>query len=123
MASASAGATDRTVSLGCSASSGAVLVQTISVTSAAASLSSALSANSPCVQATATERAPCSRSRSSSSNTVVPREISSSRTITSWPATSPMMAVMRTSESLIRSLAPAATGRPSLRANAAALLA
>ena len=35
MASARAGATDRTVSLGCSASSGAVLVHTISVTSEA----------------------------------------------------------------------------------------
>jgi hypothetical protein len=34
-----------------------------------------------------------------------------------------MMAAMRTSESLIRSFAPPATGRPSLRANAAALLA
>jgi len=99
------------------------LVQTISVTSAAASLSSALSANSPCVQATATERAPSSCSRSSSSNTVVPREISSSSTITSRPATSPMMAVMWTSVSLIRSFAPAATDRPSRRANAAALLA
>ena len=98
-------------------------MQTISVTSVAASLSSALSANRPCVQATATERAPSSRSRSSSSNTVVPREISSSSTITSRPATSPMMAVIRTSVSLIRSLAPAATGRPSLRANAEALLA
>jgi len=54
---------------------------------------------------------------------VVPREISSSMTITSRPATSPMMAVIRTSVSLIRSFAPAATGRPSLRANAAALLA
>jgi hypothetical protein len=100
-----------------------VLVHTISVTSEAASLSSALSANRPCVQATATDRAPCSRSRSSSSNTVVPREISSSRMITSRPATSPMMAGMTTCESLIRSFAPAATGTPSLRANAAALLA
>jgi hypothetical protein len=100
-----------------------VLVHTISVTSQAASLSSELSANRPCVHATATERTWRSRSRSSSSNTVVPREISSSRMMASRPVTSPMMAVMVTLVSLIRSFAPAATGTPSLRANAAALLA
>ena len=75
------------------------------------------------MQATATERTAYSRSRSSSSNTVVPREISSSRMITSRPATSPMMAESITCVSLIRCFAPAATGTPSLRANAAAFLA
>ncbi len=58
---------------------------TISVTSQAANLSSAPSANRPCVQATATERASCSGSRVSSSNTVVPHAISSSTMITSRP--------------------------------------
>jgi len=43
--------------------------------------------------------------------------------ITSRPVTSPMIAVIRTSVSLIRSFAPAATGTPSLRAKSAALLA
>ena len=123
MASARAGATERTLSFGWNAGIGTEFVQTISVTSVAASFSSALSTNSPCVQATATERAPCSRSRSSSSKMVVPRAISSSSTITSRPLTSPMMVVIRTCVSLIRSFAPAATGTPSLRANAAALLA
>ena len=52
MASASAGATDSTVSLGWLTGTGTELVQTTSVTSsAAASFSSAPSANSPCVQA------------------------------------------------------------------------
>ena len=111
MASARAGATDSTCSLGLSSGIGAELVQTTSLTSAA-SLSSALSANRPCVQATATERTLCSRSRSSSSNTVVPREISSSMTITSRSSTSPMMALIRTLVSLIRSFEPAATGTP-----------
>ena len=123
MASARAGATDRTRSFSCLAGTGTEFVQTISVTSVAASRSSAPSANRPCVQATATERAPCLRSRSSSSSTVVPRAISSSRTITSCPVTSPMRALIDTAESLSRSFAPAATGTPSLRANAAALLA
>ena len=123
MASARAGATERTLTFGWNAGIGTEFVQTISVTSVAASFSSALSTNSPCVQATATERAPCSRSRSSSSKMVVPRAISSSSTITSRPLTSPMMVVIRTCVSLIRSFAPAATGTPSLRANAAALLA
>ena len=54
---------------------------------------------------------------------VVPLAISSSRTITLRPATSPMIEVIVTLSSLIRSLAPAATGRPSILASAAACLA
>jgi hypothetical protein len=123
IASARAGATEMTLSFGWPSGTGTELVHTTSVTSAAASLARAPSMNSPCVQATATERASRSRSRASSSKTVVPRAISSSRMITSRPATSPMIAEMVTSVSLIRCFAPAATGRPSLRANAAALLA
>ena len=65
----------------------------------------------------------CRRSTESSSITVVPRAISSSTMITSWSATSPMIAEIVTFESLNRSLAPAATGTPRRLANAAADLA
>ena len=64
---------------------GAESVHTTSVTSAAVSLSSAPSTNTPCVHATATERGWYSRRLSSSSNTVVPRAISSSTMMTSRP--------------------------------------
>ena len=126
MASASAGASEMTSSfpprrwLGI----GTVLVVTTSVTSGADSIRfSASPANRPCVQATRTDRAWRSLSRSSSSRIVVPRAISSSSTITSRPATSPMMDAIVTSSSLIRCLAPNATGSPSRRAKAAACLA
>src|ERR1700735_3098087 len=106
------------------AGTGTVLVQTISSTSGRALIRSrAPSQNSPCVQATGTDRAPRSDSTDTSSMIVVPRAISSSRTITSRPATSPMMELMVTWESLCRTLAPAATGRSSIRASAAACLA
>ncbi len=126
MASASAGATEITCSLGSRSSSaiGTVLVQTTSVTSGCSAIRfSAPSLNSPWVQAMRTERAPCSRSRVSSSMMVVPRAISSSRTITSRSATSPMIELIVTRVSLCRSLAPAATGRPSIRASSEADLA
>src|SRR5262249_8430821 len=100
MASASAGATDRTVSLSCSSrpETGTVLVQTISFTSGSLAIfSSEPSQNSPCVQAMRTGLTPCSRSRASNSAIVVPRAISSSSTITSRPSTSPMMEVIATS--------------------------
>ena len=101
-----------------------MLVQTISRTSGSAAIfSSAPSQNSPWVQAMRTEPTSCSRRRASSSRIVVPRAISSSSTITSRPSTSPMMEVIATSWSLMRCLAPAATGSPSSRANAAADLA
>jgi hypothetical protein len=102
IASASAGATDSTRSLSLpSIGTGTELVQTISVTSgSAASLSSAPSAKMPCVQATATDLAPSARSARSNSKIVVPREISSSRMITSRPVTSPISEVILTSVSL-----------------------
>ena len=109
IASARAGATDSTVSLPVSPGSGGgtVFVQTISVTSGAAAIrSSAPSANSPWVHAMRTDVTRCSRSLASISISVVPRAISSSSTITSRSSTSPMIEVMRTVRSSMRSLAP-----------------
>jgi len=104
--------------LGVADGTGTEFVHTTSVTSsAAASFSRAPSANRPCVQAMLIDLGSCSRSTERSSITVVPRAISSSTMITSRSATSPMIAEMDTLESLNRSLAPAATGRPSRRAN------
>ena len=103
---------------------GTELVHTISETSsAAASFSSAPSANRPCVQAMLIDLGSWWRSTERSSITVVPRAISSSRTMTSRSATSPMIEEMDTLSSLNRSFAPAATGSPRRRANAAADLA
>jgi hypothetical protein len=103
---------------------GTEFVQTISETSsAAASFSSAPSANRPCVQATLIDLGSWWRSTERSSRTVVPRAISSSTMITSRSATSPMIEEMDTLSSLNRSFAPAATGSPRRRANAAADLA
>src|SRR6266496_309983 len=109
IASASAGATDRTVSLSwCSLPcTGTVLVQTISLTSGSPAIfSSAPLLNSAWVQAMRTEGTPCSRRRASSSTRVVPRAISSSSTITSRPSTSPMIEEIATCSSLMRCLAP-----------------
>ena len=66
---------------------------------------------------------PCSASRSSSSTIEPPVAISSSSTIARLPATSPTIASMTTRSSASRCLLPAATGRPSSRANWVAVLA
>ena len=126
IASASAGATDSTVSLSVLFDSGigTVLVQTISSMSFSAdSRWIASPANSPCVQATRTLRTFRSRSRASNSKTVLPLAISSSSTMTSRSATSPMTELITTLSSANRCLAPAATSTLSIRANAAASLA
>ncbi len=126
IASASGGATVSTSSFGIRSPSGigTVFVHTISTTSGWSEIRlSAPAENSPCVHATRTERTSSSRSRSSNSNTVLPLAISSSRTMRSRPATSPMTVLMLTRSSAKRCLAPAATRTPSIRANAAASLA
>jgi predicted ATPase/DNA-binding CsgD family transcriptional regulator len=126
IASASAGATEMTCSFSLPSASlmATEFVQTICITSGHAAMRlSAPSQNRPWVQAIHTERAPCSRSLPSNSIVVVPLAISSSSTITSRPATSPMIEVIVTWSSLSRSFAPAATGRLSIRASAAACFA
>ena len=75
------------------------------------------------MQASRIERTFSSRRCSISSITVLPLAISSSSTITSRSATSPITALISTRSSLNRCFAPAATGVPSIRANAAASLA
>ncbi len=77
----------------------------------------------PWVHATLTDSTPSSASRRSTSKMVDPLAISSSRTMTSLPVTSPIMLVIRTWSFSNRCLAPAATGVPSIRENVVAVLA
>ena len=115
---------DRELVAALGAGIGTVLVQTISSTSGARRAAPARrrrtgrACRRPGPSATSS-----SRSRSSSSMTVLPLAISSSRTITSLPATSPITELITTRSSANRCLAPAATGVPSSRAKGAASLA
>ena len=98
------------VSLPCAspAAIGTVLVQTISSTSGSRGEPLEGAVGEQPVGAGDPDRAgrPRSRSRSSSSTTVLPLAISSSRTMTSLPATSPMIALISTRSSANRCLAP-----------------
>ena len=113
IASANSRDTERTCSSGQPSGAGTVSVVTTSlIIGWSRSRSTALPANSPCVQAT---RPRCSRgrlSRSSSSTIEPPVAISSSRMMARLPATSPTIESMTTRSSASRCLQPAATGRP-----------
>jgi hypothetical protein len=124
IASANSPATDRTCSSGQSAGGGTVSVVTTSVIDRwPRSRSTALPVKRPCVQATDASVHPSSSSLFISSMIDPPVAISSSSTMAFLPRTSPTIASTTTLSSACRCLLPAATGRPSRRANSEAVLA
>ena len=124
MASANRRATEIWVSSVKPGGLGTVLVEMTSVmNSLARSRSTARPANRPWVQTTEADSAPKSFSRSQISMIEPPVAISSSSTIVCLPSTSPTIESTTTLSSASRRLLPAATGRPSSRANWVAFLA